>query len=211
MIIDSTYFTGKELYIPNVVLQPSIGSNNLNPSDALGQEIEDKESELMLDILGYSQATELYNQFEQDGSWKVAALQKWKDLVDGKDEWKGLRYTIGGKKVSLIAYYVFFYYLANDYHTYTTTGMQIAKSENSVTQDPSIKQVSIWNKFVKMYVGSLLINKVQFTDNWNGRAMSFNGINLSNEVSLYEFLTKNNAVYNVSHFKSKSVINYFGL
>ena len=211
MIIDSTYFTGKELYIPSVVLQPSIGSNNLNPSNALGQEIEDKESELMLDILGYSQANELYNQFEPSGAWKVTALAKWVDLVDGKDDWKGLRYTIGGKKVSLIAYYVFFYYLANDYHTYTTTGMQIAKSENAVTQDPSIKQVSIWNKFVKMYIGSQLINKVQFTDNWNGRAMSFNGINLSNEVTLYEFLTKNNNVYDVTHFKSKSVINYFGL
>lgn len=52
----------------------------------------------MLDVLGFSQATELYNQFEPDGSWKVTALAKWVDLVDGKDNWKGLRYTIGGKK-----------------------------------------------------------------------------------------------------------------
>jgi len=211
MIIDSTYFLGKETYIPNSVSQPSIGSNNLSPSSELDQEIEDKESELMLDVLGFSQATELYDQFEQDGSWKTTALQKWVDLVDGKDDWRGLRYTIGGKKVSLIAYYVFFYYLANDYHTYTTTGMQISKSENAVTQDPSIKQVSIWNKFIKMYVGSLMINQVQFTSNWNGTAMSFNGINLSNEVSLYEFLINNKDVYDISYFKSKSVINYFGL
>jgi len=211
MIIDSSYFEGKELYIPNAVLQPSIGSNNLNPSSALAQEIEDKESELMLDVLGFAQATELYNQFEQDGSWKITALQKWKDLVDGKDDWRGLRYTIGGKKVSLIAYYVFFYYLANDYRTYTTTGMQIAKSENATTQDPSIKQVSIWNKFIKMYIGSMMLNKVQFTDNWNGIAMSFNGINLSNEVSLYDYLTKNKAVYDITYFQPKTVINHFGL
>ena len=211
MIIDSTYFIGKETYIPNAVLQPSIGSNNISAASELLQEIEDKESELMLDVLGFSQATELYNQFEPDGSWKVTALAKWVDLVDGKDNWRGLRYTIGGKKVSLIAYYVFFYYLANAYHTYTTTGMQIAKSENAVTQDPSIKQVSIWNKFIKMYVGSLMINQVQFTSNWNGTAMSFNGINLSNEVSLYEFLLNNKDVYDISYFKSKSVINYFGL
>lgn len=211
MIIDSTYFQGKELYIPNSVLQPSIGSNNLNPSNALDQEIEDKESELILDVLGFSQATELYDQFEQDGSWKITALQKWVDLVDGKDDWRGLRYTIGGKKVSLIAYYVFFYYLANDYYTYTTTGMQIAKAENAITQDPSIKQVSIWNKFLKMYVGDVLVNQVQFTNNWNGTAMSFNGINLSNEVSLYEFLNQNKDVYDTTYFKNKTAINYFGL
>lgn len=211
MIIDSSYFQGKELYIPNSVLQPSIGSNNLNPSSALVQEIEDKESELMLDVLGFAQATELYDQFEQDGDWKTTALQKWVDLVDGKDDWKGLRYTIGGKKVSLIAYYVFFYYLANDYHTYTTTGMQIAKSENAITQDPSIKQVAIWNKFIKMYVGNNIINKVQFTENWNGTAMSFNGINLSNEVTLYDFLRKNSDVYDITYFQNKTVINHFGL
>ena len=64
MIIDSTYFIGKETYIPNAVLQPSIGSNNISAASELLQEIEDKESELMLDVLGFSQATELYNQFE---------------------------------------------------------------------------------------------------------------------------------------------------
>lgn len=211
MIIDSTYFTGKETYIPNAVAQPSIGSNNLNLSSLLDNEIEDKESELLLDILGFSQATELYNQFEPNGDWKVTALAKWVDLVDGKDSWRGLRYTIGNKKVSLIAYYVFFYYLANDYHSYTTTGMQIAKSENAMIQDPTIKQVSIWNKFIKMYVGNLKINQVTFTENWNGTAMSQRGINLSNEVSLYQFLSDNNDVYDISFFKPKSVINYFGL
>jgi len=211
MIIDSTYFSGKELYIPNMVLQPSIGNNNVNLSCSIMQEIEEKESELILDILGFSQATELYNQFEQDGSWKTTALQKWIDLVDGKDEWRGLRYSVGGKKISLIAYYIFFYYLANDYHTYSTTGMQIAKSENAYLQCPSIKQVSVWNKFIKMYIGNIMINKVHFAENWNGTSMSFNGINLTNEVSLYDFLTKNKDVYDISFFKGKTVINYFGL
>ena len=51
MIIDSTYFIGKETYIPNAVLQPSIGSNNISAASELLQEIEDKESELMLDVL----------------------------------------------------------------------------------------------------------------------------------------------------------------
>lgn len=211
MIIDSTYFIGKETYIPNAVLQPSIGSNNISATSELLQEIEDKESELMLDVLGLAKLLNYITNLSQTVAGKLPLWLNGVDLVDGKDNWKGLRYTIGGKKVSLIAYYVFFYYLANDYHTYTTTGMQIAKSENAVTQDPSIKQVSIWNKFIKMYVGSLMINQVQFTSNWNGTAMSFNGINLSNEVSLYEFLLNNKDVYDISYFKSKSVINYFGL
>jgi hypothetical protein len=125
MIINAQYFQTKELYIPNSVAQPSIGSVSPSASTQLNEEIESIEQSLLLDILGYEQLQELNAQFEPNGDWIATPIQKWVDLVDGKDDWKGLRYTIGTKKISLIAYYVFFCYLGMDFQTYSTTGMQI--------------------------------------------------------------------------------------
>ena len=211
MIINAQYFQTKELYIPNSVAQPSIGSVSPSAATQLNEEIESIEQSLLLDILGYEQLQELNAQFETNGDWKVGALQKWKDLVDGKDDWKGLRYTIGTKKVSLIAYYVFFYYLGMDFQTYSTTGMQIPQAENSMMNAPGIKQVSVWNKFILMYVGRGMNDNGDISYNWNGTFISFGNTNIGNEVTLYEYLNTNNSVYDITYFRNKTPLNYFGL
>jgi hypothetical protein len=211
MIINVQYFQSKELYIPNSVSQPSIGSVSPSASTQLTEEIESIEQSLLLDILGYEQLQELNAQFEPNGDWKVDALPKWVDLVDGKDDWKGLRYTIGTKKISLIAYYVFFYYLGMDFQTYSTTGMQIPQAENSLTNDPSVKQVSVWNKFVRMYVGNGMYDNGDVSSNWNGEYISFGDTRVGNEVTLYKFLTNNRDIYDVTFFTNKTPLNYFGL
>lgn len=211
MIINVQYFQSKELYIPNSVAQPSIGSVSPSASTQLTEEIESIEQSLLLDILGYEQLQELNAQFEPNGDWKVDALPKWVDLVDGKDDWKGLRYTIGTKKISLIAYYVFFYYLGMDFQTYSTTGMQIPQAENSLTNDPSVKQVSVWNKFVRMYVGNGMYDNGDVSSNWNGEYISFGDTRVGNEVTLYKFLTNNRDIYDVTFFTNKTPLNYFGL
>ena len=206
MIINAQYFQTKELYIPNAVAQPSIGSVLPTATTQLAQEIESIEQSLLLDILGYEQLQELNAQFEPNGDWIATPLQKWVDLVDGKDDWKGLRYTIGTKKISLIAYYVFFYYLGMDFQTYSTTGMQIPKAENSVMNDPSVKQVSVWNKFVMMYVGRGMNNNGDVSTSWNGQFISFGNTNIGNEVTLYEYLSTNNGVYDIA--EDKNMIQY---
>ena len=211
MIIDSQYFQTKELYIPNAVSQPSIGSVLPTASMQLAQEIESIEQSLLLDILGYEQLQELNAQFETNGDWIATPIQKWVDLVDGKDDWKGLRYSIGTKKISLIAYYVFFYYLGMDFQTYSTTGMQIPQAENSVMNDPSVKQVSVWNKFVLMYVGTGMNYNGDITSNWNGQFISFGNTHIGNEVTLYKFLSDNRDVYDITKFRNKTPLNYFGI
>jgi len=211
MIINAQYFQTKELYIPNSVAQPSIGSVSPSATMQLNEEIESIEQSLLLDILGYEQLQELNSQFEPNGDWVATPLQKWVDLVDGKDEWKGLRYTIGTKKISLIAYYVYFYYLGMDFQTYSTTGMQIPQAENSQVNDPSVKQVSIWNKFVRMYVGNGMFDSGEVTSNWNGSFISFGDTKSGNETTLYKFLTNNRDIYDVSFFVNRTPLNYGGL
>jgi hypothetical protein len=211
MIIDTSYFQSKEVFIPNAIAQPSIGSNTPTSISQLQQEIDSREYDLLLLFLGQEQTDELLSQFETDGTWKTSALQKWKDLVDGVDNWRGLRYTVGTKKVSIIAFYVFFYYLKEDFSTYSTTGINVAKSENAQSQLPNEKQVSAWNSFVKMYQGDSF-NRLNYSvsSNWNGTMLRWSGQN-GNAVSLYEFMFKNSDVYDTSFFINQSVINTYNL
>lgn len=211
MIIDTSYFKTKGVFIPNAVAQPSIGSNTPTSILKLQQEIDEKEYELLLSFLGFEQTTELLAQFESDGTWKTSALQKWKDLVDGLEEWKGLRYTIGTKKISLIAFYVFFYYLKDDFSTYSTTGIQVTQSENALSQLPNEKQTTAWNKFVNMYNGGNIQTKNHtFSRNWNGTMLRWNN-GERNEVSLYDFISSKSDVYNLSFFNHYNVINSMNL
>lgn len=211
MIIDTTYFLNKSVFIPNAVAQPSIGSNTPTSLLQLQQEIDEKENELLLSFLGYEQTNELLDQFETSGEWKVSALQKWIDLVDGTEQWKGLRYTVGTKKISLISFYVFFYYLKYDYSTYSTTGIQVSKSENAVSQLPNEKQVSAWNKFVNMYDGGNIQQRGYiFSNNWNGTMLRWNN-GERNEVSLYDFMSSKSDIYDLSFFNHYDLINSMNL
>ena len=211
MIINAQYFQTKELYIPNSVAQPSIGSVSPSATKQLDEEIGSIEQSLLLDILGYEQLQELNAQFEPNGDWVLDPMQKWVDLVDGKDDWKGLRYSIGTKKISLIAYYVFFYYLGMDFQIYSTTGMQIPMTENSKTNEPSVKQVTVWNKFVRMYVGNGMYDNGDVSSNWNGQYISFGDTRSGNEVTLYKYLTNNRELYDTTFFTNKTPLNYYGL
>jgi hypothetical protein len=211
MIINAQYFQTKELYIPNSVAQPSIGSVSPSATAQLNEEIDSIEQSLLLDILGYEQLQELMAQFDEDGEWIADPMQKWVDLVDGIDDWKGLRYSIGTKKISLIAYYVFFYYLGTDYQTYSTTGMQIPRAENSLYNDPSVKQTTVWNKFIEMYIGDKRYGLPRVENNWNGDFINFSGKIIGNQVSLYDYLMKNRDLYDTKYFTIKRRINYMGL
>ena len=216
MIINSSYFQNKSVFIPNSIVNPSLGGNSPDAITQLDMEIAEKEHELLIAFLGQEQTIELLNQFETDGAWKPSALQKWKELVDGvtydNKKWNGLRYTIGGKKISLIAYYVFFHYLKDDFSTYTTTGINVARSENSVTQDPNGKQVNAWNKFISMYgCNDRYGTDYSFFSNWNGFGIRWGANRNNNEITLYRFMQDNADDYDSSFFTHFNVINVYNL
>lgn len=209
MIIDTSYFLKKDVFIPNAVAQPSIGSNTPTSIAQLNAEIDQREYEFNLSYLGHEQTEELYDQFETDGTWKPTALQKWIDLVDGAEfdgkKWNGLRYSMGTQKISIIAYYVFFYYLKEDFATYSTTGIQVAQSENAISQLPNEKQASAWNKFVNMYDGGNIQQRnYSFSRNWNGLMLRWNS-GERNQVSLLDFIRAKSEDYDTSF------VSYYGL
>ena len=215
MIIDTSYFLKKDVFIPNAVAQPSIGSNTPTSVSQLNAEIDQREYEFTLSFLGDAQNTELYNQFNEDGTWKDDALQKWKDLVEGVEfegkKWNGLRYTIGTQKISIIAYYVYFFYLKEDFATYSTTGIQVAQSENAISQLPNEKQASAWNKFVNMYDGGNIQERnYSFSRNWNGLMLRWSS-GERNQVSLLDFIRANQEDYNTNFLSYYGLINSMNL
>lgn len=213
MLINTSYFVNRPLFIPKAVLQPSIGSNTSARNIDLERFIDEKERCLLLSFLGYEQYTELSSQLNTDGTFKENAADKWKYLVDGINDWKGLRYEFSGNKISLIAYYVYFFFIKEDNTYLSNVGVQSVQAVNSIKIMPNDKQVMAWSEFLRMYGGTKSYSQpYSFFHNWNGMGMQWVGTNVnSNEITLYDFMTKNSDVYDVSKFTFHNPVNSLGL
>lgn len=135
-VIDTSYFFG-ELSISQ-------------PTATLQMLIDSRESELLTKLLGY-ELNKLYTAGIAAGS----PAQKWLDLRDGKEyttgggvltKWPGLRFTVGTAKKSLVANYVYWFYLLDNI-TFTTPSGQ-KKSELPVNALPDHKMIRAWNEMV---------------------------------------------------------------
>lgn len=162
----------------------------------LEQAIDSVEYQLLLNALGVEQYEELKSQFNSNGTWIDNPIQKWVDLVDGYGTWKGLRYTVGSAKKSLIAHYVYYIFLLEGQVYYTTTGLQRIDASNSQTVDPTSKLVKEWNTFVIMYQGAYNIC-------WCSQS--------ENEQSLFYYLQSRPDDYSIQYFKPYSLQNVWGI
>ena len=210
MIIDSSYFSLPPLQIPNA--QDNIPNNsgrNYSSNNGLQAYIDRYEDELLFNVLGSVQLAELYDQFEVNGDWKIDALQKWKDFVDGSGNWMGLRRQYGTYKVSLIAYYVFYQYLKDTESFYATTGMVKPDTANSITLSSNITLVTQWNKFVTLYQGNKCYGDYweSVWNDWGGYLHGF----MSNSTSLLEFMRDNPNDYDNSFISVYGFKNRHGL
>jgi len=197
MVIDTSYFLYQPLFIPNVVTQPAIGTNTPTYKNELIGVIERMEYQLLVKALGLQQYSELKEQFNTDGTLKLDALQKWKDLVDGKDNWTGLRYQIGDIKYSLIANYVYYQFMSNLDAYFSITGLQKANDNNATAINPAYKLVPQWNNFVAQYQG--IINSCYCISADAGNN------------SLYGFLASNPDLYSTQYFHIYNLQNAWGI
>lgn len=139
--IDSTYFFGPL----NIAQKATVASS-------LSEFIAEHEDKLLTDLLGY----ELYKAYKV-GIAVSTPEAKWTDLRDGKEyekrngipsKWKGLKFTEGTAKKSLIANYVYWHWLENEASLTSGTGEKSAISENAVNVSPAGKMVNAWNQMV---------------------------------------------------------------
>ncbi len=129
---------------------------------------------------------------------------KWRNYVDGttytKDgktyTWQGLKYTEGSFKTSIIAYYVYYFWVENQISLLTPIGLKMVDAKNASGVNPTQLMVSVWNEFLRQYQNDVFenrpnfyyINGVPITD-WMGQERS------DNYVSLLTFLEDNKTDY----------------
>lgn len=143
-LIDISYFIG-ERNIPNATVSGSAVGEQLTLF------INKYEEELLTKVLGYS----LYKSFKT-GIEAGTPDTKWIALRDGKEyayhgktvKWKGLRITSPVKQ-SLIADYVYYWFMYNNATQTAAMGEVKTAAENAASVSPGLKMEIAWNEMSK--------------------------------------------------------------
>lgn len=199
-IIDDTYFQ-KELNVPNVNEMDSDTLTSLNIS------IDRYVRQFLQDALGYALFTEL-DSYITDGVLDSGAPQKWRYLVNGKDQWKGLKFEEGTYKGSILAKYVFYFWLKDAVSLLTGTGEKTITATDALAVNSTQRLTNVWNDFVVDNQGLFIPCKwyYGYTDyyyNWNcGNDLNY---------SLIRFLSDNSEDYPGANKKVYEIKNQLGL
>lgn len=221
MIIDESYF------INDIAIA---GTDNPAILAGLNSSIVKREKEALISVLGY----ELYEIFIAN-----QAVQIYKDILDGKEfsfefcgktvtrKWVGLANT---EKISLLAYYTYFFYEKDRNEFNSSVGFVKPKVENSVQENPRLKFVNAWNQYVfqkgdfqkvitnKFSGRSFLRRGRRFRESVDlDQVFAFNKFDLTtyeflnDDPSLFNFLLANIDDYPTWEFTPEKNINVFDL
>lgn len=205
-IINLSYFSKGILAIPNInedaAVAGSIREGLINDNSYMQDIIDIAEEKFLIEAIGYTETKLLYAQFDADGEWLPAAEQKYKDLVDGDDtvNWRGLRYTQGSNKISMIANYAYCDYLFKQSQgDLTKLGVSQSEVEHSKIIDGQAKFATVWNEMVEMY-----------QDNFNNTYFVYFSSNNDYPLTLEEYLRQSDD-FTTDHFRTKRYKNRYGL
>lgn len=224
-IIDDTYFQAPKREIPNLDEADSRAFAELE------RIIDEKCRLLLLDFLTVDQFQEL-DSYLVDGIFPEDAQpdpllpdyvpQKWIDLVNGVTYmvndisliWNGLIYSKGTYKGSLLADYVYSFWLESQVSYMTGVGDAKGNPKGAILVNPTQRYVNIWNEFVKGYqsdvCGNCYFGMINYGFVWNLYEPYYNVIQ-NNEVSLMQFLSDHETDYPNTNRKYFSVKNQLGL
>lgn len=211
-IIDGTYFQAPKREVPNL---DEADSKSFAELEMI---IDDKCRLLITYFLTPEQITE-FEGYLVNGLFPEVTTgipQKWINLVNGAEYtkndvkliWNGLRYSKGTYKGSLLADFVYYFWLETQASYMTGVGDAKGQPKGAILVNPTQRIVTIWNDFVMSYQSDL-----------NGRA-NFNGYfpfydwifsSRSVDVSLIQFLTDNETDYPNDNRKFFEVKNQLGL
>lgn len=210
-IINDTYFQAPKREIPNL---DEADSKTFAELELL---IDEKCRLLLLDFLTSEQVTELESYLVNGllPTPPTGVPQKWIDLVNGKKytkngvelRWTGLIYTKGTYKGSLLADYVYSFWLESQVSYMTGVGDAKGQPKGAVLVNPTQRYVNTWNEFVKAYQS----NRDGYCD-WMGGYLFYRYRSewKTNEVSLIQFLSDNEEVYPNDNRKFFEVKNQLG-
>ena len=206
MITKNQDFVGR-YKIPNAT-DTSPNSDLLGNSTELALFISNLEEECLILVLGYTLYKELEAELDdsEPNGLKPTADQKWDDLLNGKETYKGLR--------ELLIAYIFFFFLQNDESDYAGVGVvkEYGKGARSFTTRP--KAVKAWRRFFELAQGVTGRPEI-----WSRRLIggTSNGVGVvwtdyDNKLQpLYPFLTINEDVYPDAVMSPLKTMNYYGI
>ena len=184
----------KDYFYSNIMI-PYTGNSNLDAP--LDEAILRYEQEILKSLLGYT----LWKEYTT-GIAEVTPDQKWKDLRDGAEfsfelngytietKWEGFE---NARKISLVAYYIYYQYRKYGETQFTGTGEKSQVSENSTDADFQNKMIWIQNEMVRLYgvTPNYLIRRGigQYFRNLD------NYVHYNDEPSAFNFLLANKDTY----------------
>jgi len=213
-IINDTYFQTPKRVIPNVDEADSKSFAELE------RIIDEKCRLLLFDFLTIDEVTDLDSylvngMFPED---TTGIPQKWIDLVNGKEytvndikfKWKGLIYSLGTYKGSLLADYVYSFWIESQASYMTGVGDAKANPKGANNVNPTQRYVTTWNDFVLAYHGYRCYEWFVDYDMW---VINPGGIytNQTNEVSLVGYLNSQTEDFPYRQIVSHDVKNQLGL
>lgn len=211
-IIDDTYFQTPKREIPNLDEADSKSFVEL-------ERLVDYYGRLFMSyILTPDELTE-FNSYLVNGIFPLVTTgipQKWIDLVNGTTYtsndvdlvWNGLIYSKGTYKGSVLADYVYSFWLESQASYMTGVGDAKGQPKGAILVNPTQRIITVWNDFVLQYCG---FGGYQY-NNWCYAGLIYNSLpySVQGEVSLIEFLSDNQTNYTSENRKFFEVKNQLG-
>ena len=185
MILKTTDFE-YGAYVPNRDDAPN--------SDIIGNEpvlqgfINKYVERALVETLGWELFSLLKAELDQNGDLPPTADQKWLDLVNGKEAYRGM-------KKGMLVGYVFFYFLQNDTVDYSTAGTNRVTPEGSQVERPDGKMNLQYREFYEQAIGTYYADPLVIEKEFGRYGVIWGGLSGSKYVSMYEFLRENTTTY----------------
>lgn len=137
LITEISDFQSGEHYIPNVL--------SGNAGEGVNKDFTDIQTKYERDVLLKALGKTQYNELQTALGDLPNAAQKWKDLVNGKDDWGGLKPILKG--------YIYCHWLRFDEVKLNATGAGKDNVTYSSTAEYNQKYVERWNEMIALYGG----------------------------------------------------------
>ena len=212
-IIDDTYFQG-EISIPNVEEADSRSKTEL-------ERLIDEKCRLFMHRIFPNELIDELNALLVGGILPTTPVSKWTKLVYGDSyeldgttvKWDGICAVLGTSKSSLLADYVYTFFLTESNTFLSGVGEMKSNASGTVMVNSTQRYVTIWNRFVSKYQADLCGNLFDFRNYFLDYQFFYPRYErpTNNSVSLVQYLTDNSEDFPNLEFPYFDVKNQLGL
>lgn len=200
MITKNSDFKGRF----NIAGAEDLEPNSFGNNEELELFIEEFEPKCLVTVLGFALYQELLTNLEPDGTVKPGADDKWKDLVNGKDQWRGLK--------TVTVPYIYFYFIESDESHHTGVGIVQENPKGAERTTPRWKMVNAWRAFYESAHGKSIYNEIIARPSYLGYIVGKVYDNDDDKFwSLYKFLEERSEDFPNASPSELSNMNYYGV